>query len=152
MANHTQRTVNIEVSQGDKGKSDSATMAAAYPDSPIHSEEMTVNSVKKDFEARVLAGEVNDGGHTFNTHNRDFIDAPDMSEVPEGAASPYAPNPVSPDADGNVADAPEGYGTPTPGKTYGAGVGTDLKPKESSGKIASARLGRYVMGSSTPAE
>jgi hypothetical protein len=153
MPTHTQKTVEHLATVRDMGSSDSATVKASFPGSPIHQGEMTAESVRKQFQDEVIDGTVNDGGHTFGTFNKDYSDSPDLAQVKTGGgglpASPYVPNPVSP-GEGSLnptdqADPPEGFGQ-RPSDTWGSGVGSQLQPKTSSEQQSSGRLGDYVMG------
>ena len=153
MPSHTQQTVDYLITDRGMGTSSSSTCKAAFPASPIHAGEMTVESIKQQFQDEVIDGSVNDGGHTFGTINRDYIDAPDLGEVQTGGgglpASPYVPNPVSP-GPGSInatdqGEAPAGFGE-TPSNTPGTGVGSQLQPKTSSEQQSAGRLGDYVMG------
>lgn len=153
MPTHTQDTVESVATVRGKGSSDTATLQAAFPASPMHMGEMTAESVRQQFQDEVIDGVVNDGGHTFGTFDRDYADAPDLNEVATGGgglpASPYVPNPTSP-GPGSVnaadqAEAPEGFGE-TPSDTWGSGVGSQLQPKTSSESQSKGQLGDYVMG------
>lgn len=153
MPTHTQKTVEHLTTVRDMGSSDSATIKASFPGSPIHAGEMTAESVKEDFQSAVIDGTVNDGGHTFGTFSKDYSGAPDLAQVETGAgglpASPYVPNPVSPGAGSlnptDMAAAPDGFGQ-SPSDTWGSGVGSQLQPKTASEQQSSGRLGDFVMG------
>jgi hypothetical protein len=150
---HHQRTVNINLSSRSLGASDSSTIKAAFPASPIHAGELTKESVRQSFQDIVIDGEVNDGGHTFGKFSRDYSGAPDLKEVETGGgglpASAYVPNPVSPGPGSlNPTDQPEppkDFGT-KPSNTWGAGVGSQLQPKTSSEQQSRGKLGDFVMG------
>lgn len=153
MPTHTQQTVDYLITNRSMGTSDTASIKTSFPASPIHSGEMTVESIKQQFQDEVIDGVVNDGGHTFGTFSRDYVEAPDLNEVQTGAgglpASPYVPNPVSP-GPGSInaadqAEAPAGFGE-NPSNVPGSGVGSQLQPKTSSEQQSSGRLGDYVMG------
>jgi hypothetical protein len=153
MPTHKQQTVEPLTTVRDKGSSDSASLKSAFPASPIHQGEMTAESIRQQFQEEVIDGTVNDGGHTFGTFNRDYSDAPDLSEVKTGGgglpASPYVPNPTSP-GPGSVnaadqAEAPEGFGE-SPSNVPGSGVGSQLQPKTSSESQSRGRLGDFIMG------
>ena len=153
MPTHKQQTVEPLTTVRDKGSSDTASLQAAFPASPIHQGEMTAESIRKQFQEEVIDGTVNDGGHTFGTFNRDYSEAPDMSEVETGGgglpASAYVPNPTSP-GPGSVnatdqAEAPEGFGQ-NPSDVPGSGVGSQLQPKASSEAQSRGKLGDFVMG------
>lgn len=153
MPTHTQKTVEHLTTVRDMGSADSASLKSSFPGSPIHSGEMTAESIKEQFQAEVIDGTVNDGGHTFGTFSRDYSDSPDLAEVKTGGAglpaSPYVPNPTSPgEGSLNATDQPEppeGFGQ-NPSATWGSGVGSQLQPKTSSEQQSRGRLGDFVMG------
>ena len=156
MPTHKQVTVNAVVTTKDKGRHDSKHMSAIYAKSPIHSSEMTAESIKELYQKLALDGEVNDAGHTFGILNRDYTDAPDYGDVETGGgglpASAWVPNPASPGPGSqNPADQPappEGYGSKA-GDTWGTGVGSQLSPKKSSESVSAQKLGDYGLGKSS---
>jgi len=153
MPTHTQQTVDYLTTVRGMGTSDTTTVKSSFPASPIHTGEMTRENIRDKFQDEVIDGVVNDGGHTFGTVSRDYVDAPDLGEVETGPgglpASPYVPNPVSPGPGSlNAADqgeAPAGFGE-NPSDVPGSGVGSQLQPKASSESQSSGRLGDFVMG------
>jgi len=153
MPTHRQGTVNSVVTKRAPGSADSKDLAAIFTKSPILTKEITDDSLRDHFQKTVLDAEINDGGHTFGTFDTGFVDAPDLADVETGAgglpASPHVPNPTSPGPGSMNAtqqpEAPEGFGE-TPNSQFGAGVGSALGPKASSQRIASQKLGDYVMG------
>lgn len=157
MPTHKQVTVNAVVTNKDKGRHDSKHMSSIFAASPIHSSEMTAETIKAQFQKLVLDGEINDSGHTFGILNRDYVDAPEYGDVETGGgglpASAWVPNPTSPGPGSqNPADqpeAPDGYGNKA-GDTWGTGVGSQLSPKKSSESISSHTLGDYGLGKSSP--
>jgi len=157
MPTHKQVTVNSVVTNKDKGRHDSKQMSAIFAASPIHSSEMTAESIKEQFQKLCLDGEINDAGHTFGILNRDYVDAPEYGDVETGGgglpASAWVPNPTSPGPGSqNPADQPEapsGYGSKA-GDTWGTGVGSQLSPKKSSESISTHTLGDYGLGKSSP--
>jgi hypothetical protein len=152
MPNHRQTIIDIqgEPSSRAKGARDDASLRVCFPGSPLW--EMTDDDIRDGFNEEVLSGPVNDEGHTFGNHNRDYEDAPDLSTVETGGgglpASPYVPNPVSPgeglDA-ANQGSPPEGFGQ-TPSSTPGVGVGALENPATTSARQARHTLGDYVKG------
>lgn len=153
MPTHKQKTVSSPVTSRNMGSADTATLKAAFPASPIHMGEMTVDSVRKQFQEQVIDGTVNDGGHTFGQFSLDYTDAPDLAEVETGAgglpATPYVPNPTSPGPGSlNASDqseAPDGFASTVPAQ-WGSGVGSQLQPKTSSEQQSRGTLGDYVLG------
>lgn len=153
MPTHKQTTVAATNSSRDMGARDDATLKASFPASPIHSGEMTPESIAKQFQESVIDGVVNDGGHTFGEFDLGYTDSPDLNEVETGEgglpATPYLPNPVSPGPGSlNPADqakAPDGFGDKEP-NSYGVGVGSQLQPKTSSEQQSKGKLGDYVLG------
>jgi len=156
MPTHKQGTVDAPVTNKAMGKTDTNDLKAIFQGSPIHSGDMTDESIRGQYQDEVLDGEINDGGHTFGNYDTAYADAPDLSEVKTGGgglpASAHVPNPSSPgEGSHNAADIPEspdGYGE-NPGSQWGSGVGSTLGPAESSKKVSAQKLGDYVMGSST---
>ena len=153
MPTHTQQTVEYLTTVRSMGTSDTANIKSSFPASPIHAGEMTAESIRQQFQDEVIDGTVNDGGHTFGTFSRDYVEAPVLAEVETGGgglpASPYVPNPVSP-GPGSInatdqGEAPDGFGQ-NPSNVPGSGVGSQLQPKTSSEQQSSGRLGDYVMG------
>ena len=153
MPQHTQTLVETVPTEAAQGSSATARVQACFPASPIYSGEMTDDSIKEQYEQLVLAGEVNDGGHTFGVFNRNYVDAPNINDVEFGGGglpgSPYAPNPVSPGPGSmNAADQPEppeGWAQSPPSQ-WGTGVGSQLQPSESSAQQSGGTLGDYVLG------
>jgi len=163
MPSHRQRTVNIDTSERSLGSSpanvsthDSRLMTRLFPASPIHSGDITPDSIKSFYQDEVLDSEINDGGHTFNLFDTSYSGAPNMAEVDlatHNLPSPYVPNPVSPGPgsqnDTDKGPAPEGFGQ-TPSDTYGTGVGSQLSPHAASERVSGAKLGDYLSGRSSP--
>ena len=155
MPTHKQGTVNPPITDRTLGSSDSNALKKSYGSSPVFNE-MTEESIRKQYQEEVLNGVINDGGHTFGTHNTDYKDAPDMKDVETGGggkpASAYVPNPVSP-GEGSVdpsdqSDPPEGFGQ-APSSTPFVGVGSQLSPKAASEAMSKQTLGDYGFGKST---
>jgi len=156
MPSHTQGTVNSTTTERGFGSAASNDHASMFSSSPIHSGEITRETIREQYQSEVLDGQINDGGHTFGTHDPNYTEAPDLSEVETGGgglpASPFVPNPVSP-GEGSVdptdqAEAPEGFGE-SPSATPFSGVGSQLSPKESSESISRQTLGDYGLGRSS---
>ena len=156
MPTHRQGTVNSVVTERGMGTANSANLSGIFTQSPILTKEITDDSLREEYQNTVLDAVINDGGHTFGTFNTGFVDAPDLAEVKTGAgglpASPHVPNPTSPGPGSmnptDQPEAPDGFGE-TANSQYGSGVGSALGPKASSQKIASQKLGDYVMGKAT---
>ena len=156
MASHKQGTVNPPITDRAMGSAGSNDLKACYASSPIHSGDLSAESIREMYQKEILDGVINDGGHTFGTYNPNYEDAPDLSDVETGGgglpASPYVPNPVSP-GEGSMnpsdqAEAPEGFGE-TPSATPFSGVGSQLTSKASSEAIAQQTLGQYGLGKSS---
>tara|TARA_Y100000310_G_scaffold310307_1_gene355383 strand:+ start:254 stop:709 length:456 start_codon:yes stop_codon:yes gene_type:complete len=145
--------VEAVVTVGDLGSSDTTTVQASFPASPIYTGELTDDGVTEEGQALLLDGAVNDAGHTFGVFERDYTEAPDYGDVEAGGgglpASAWAPNPVSPGPGSmnpsDQADPPDGFGQ-TPNDQWGSGVGSQLNPAESSAAQSTQTLGDYVMG------
>ena len=156
MPTHKQGTVNPVITQRDMGRSGTNDLKSIYSTSPINKGDLTVDSIKSQFQSEVLDGVTNDGGHTFGEFSNDYSDAPDYGDVPTGGggapASAFVPNPSSP-GEGSVdptaqPKAPDGFGQ-TPSATPFAGVGSQLSPKAASEKISGHTLGDYGFGKSS---
>ena len=153
MATHKQLMVEVPVTERAKGKADSASLATAYPASPIHAGEINDQSIKDLAQSLLLDGIVNDGGHTFGEFNRDYVDAPVIADVESGGGglpgSPYVPNPTSPGPGSlNATDMPappDGWGT-QPGNQWGSGVGSQLEPQAASASQSTAVLNDFQLG------
>ena len=156
MPTHKQGSVDAVITQRDVGRSATNDLKSMYGTSPINKGDLTVDSIRQQFQDEVLDGVTNDGGHTFGEFAKDYSSAPDYADVPTGGsgapASAHVPNPSSP-GEGSVdptaqPKAPDGFGT-TPSATPFAGVGSQLSPKASSEKIAGQTLGDYGFGKSS---
>ena len=153
MPTHTQTMLEPVSTEKGMGTSSTELAQTCFPASPIYMGELTDAERKEQFTELCLTGEVNDGGHTFGTFNRDYVDAPNLTEVETGGgglpASPYVPNPVSP-GPGSInaadqADPPDGFGQ-SPPEQWGTGVGSQLDPSVSSAQQSGGTLGDQVMG------
>lgn len=155
MPTHKQGTVNAVITTRAPGSAATNDLKSQYATSPLHSGDLTPDSIREQFQQSVLDGVTNDGGHTFGEFNKDYAEngAPDYSEVPTGGggapASAFVPNPSSP-GEGSVDPtdqpaAPDGFGT-TPSATPGAGVGSQLSPKAASAAVSAQTLGDYGFG------
>ena len=153
MPSHKQNMVEAVVTVGDLGSSDTTTVQASFPASPIYTGDLTDDGVTEGGQALLLDGAVNDAGHTFGVFERDYTEAPDYGDVEAGGgglpASAWVPNPVSPGPGSmnptDQADPPDGFGQ-TPNDQWGSGVGSQLNPAESSATQSTQTLGDYVMG------
>lgn len=153
MPTHTQGMTEAVSSVRDLGSSDTATVQASFPASPLYAGDITDDERKEQFQALVLDGQVNDEGHTFGTFERDYSGAPNYADVETGGGglpgSPWAPNPVSPGPGSlnpaDQADPPDGWGQ-TPGDGWGVGVGSQLAPDASSAAQSAGTLGDYSLG------
>lgn len=160
MPTHTQRTVNIDSTKRSLGNppstfstSDSESLATSYPASPIHSGDMSPESIRQQYQDEVLNAVINDEGHTFGTFDTSYTDAPDpgndVDTDKHNLPSAFVPNPTSPGPGSLDAaakpKAPDGFGQ-TPSDTWGSGVGSQLSPKASSEAISGQTLGDYIMG------
>lgn len=153
MATHKQLMVEVPVTERGSGKADTASLASAYPASPIHAGEINDQSIKELAQTLLLDGIVNDSGHTFGEFNRDYIDAPTIADVESGAGglpgSPFAPNPSSPGPGSlNPTDMPappDGWAQ-EPGDQFGTGVGSQLEPSQASASQSTAALNDFQLG------
>ena len=161
MPSHRQRTVDIRstsraLNSPNLSTHDTSLMTRLFPASPIHSGDVTPDSLREMYQSEVLDAVINDGGHTFGTFDTSYTGAPNMADVDVGAnnlPSPYVPNPVSPGPgsmnDTDKGPAPEGFGT-TPTQNFGTGVGSQLSPHAAAERVAGTKLGEYLSGRSSP--
>ena len=151
------------------GSRNDTNMKSIFSESPIYKGEITDLERTTSYQSLALDGNVTDTvnvagvnivgapGLGFNSHNRDYVDAPDLSEVETGGgglpASPYMPNVTSP-GPGSVsaADQPEFNGTlPNMASNieFGSGLGGTISPSETSEQISDQTiLGTYISGKS----
>jgi hypothetical protein len=155
MPTHHQMTVEAVSTERGFGSSDTSTLQQMFPASPIHGGVLTAASVLEMGNELLVGTEVNDGGHTFGTFNRDYVDAPVPGDVAVGGGglpgSPYAPAPGSPGPGSmNPADIPAPPSDwPGPsGTEYGVGNGL-ASPAVESQKIAGQTIGDYLFGKSS---
>tara|TARA_B100001093_G_C26822931_1_gene1012706 strand:+ start:371 stop:868 length:498 start_codon:yes stop_codon:yes gene_type:complete len=139
-----------------KGARKDLNVRSSFPNSPIHSGELTDQERRKLFQELALDGTVT-GGHGVNSYNRDFKDAPDLTQVETGGgglpASPFVPNLTSPGPGSvNAADMPEYSGElPDPefNVEFGSGQGGLVSPSKTSAELAKqGTLGTYISGRS----
>ncbi|RKZ96598.1 MAG: hypothetical protein DRQ43_04165 [Gammaproteobacteria bacterium] len=163
MPTHKQLVVEVPSTTRANGSSDTEALKQAYPGSPLYNNVggepsyLTDESVEEFFAAEVSDGEVDDGGHTFGTQNRDYVDSPNLEEVVTGGGglpgSPYAPNVASPPEGQNPADIPEEGAAITVAAKGGGGAfqGDGLtSPSDTSTNIARQRIGTIMFGDSNP--
>ena len=139
-----------------KGARNQSNLQTAFPSSPLYNGDMSDEERKKLFQELVLDGTVN-SGHGLNSFNRDYQDAPDITQVETGGggkpASPYVPNLTSP-GPGSVsaADQPVYNGTlPSLENNieFGSGLGGTTSPSETSPSISEQSvLETYISGKS----
>lgn len=159
MPTHRQLIVQTNPTSKGLGSADTATLQKCFPASPIHSGELTDEKIVEAAKTQLIDGEVNDGGHTFGTFNRDYIDAPNLNDVETGGGglpgSPFAPNIASPGEGLNPSSIPavgveateaaRGTGSPFPGDGLAS-------PKTSTATISKQTIGmgKLKFGSSDP--
>jgi hypothetical protein len=135
---HHQTTSDTTVTTRGLGSADTATIKASFPASPINSGEYTAAAVAILGQELLQGSVVNDGGHTYGTFNRDYIDAPELSM--------FVPNPGSPGPGStNPADIPE---PPDNWPPPSSGAGSSASPSETSTKIATQTIGSLISGRS----
>ena len=138
MASHHQITTDIPVTTRGLGSSDVSLLKAAFPASPINSGEYNAAAVLAAGIELLQGPVVNDGGRTFGTFNRDYIDSPTITKfVPD----PGSPGPGS----SNPADipAPPDNWPPAP-----SGAGSSVSPAATTVRIAGQTLGSLISGKS----
>jgi len=157
-----QTTVDPAATTSGLGSSNTEGLAATFPASPIHSGDLTRDSVEASGNDLLMQGTVQ-GGMGIPSYSRDFtgedsgVSAPD-GDVETGAgglpASAYVPNPASPGPGSqNPTDLPappEGFGQTPNGDTYGSGTGALTNPADTTKIIASTKLGSFGLGTSNP--
>lgn len=152
-----------------KGARNQSNLQSMFPSSPIYSGLISDEERKKAYQGLSLDGNVNDAadsagtsvpggpGHGVNTHDRDYLDAPDLSQVETGGgglpSTPYTPNLTSPGPGSlNAADQPEFNGTlpdPENRSNFGSGLGGLVRPSETSKEISQqSTLQTYISGKS----
>jgi hypothetical protein len=165
MPTHTQWTVTVPTTEQANGSSGTTIHQKAFPASPIHSGELTAESLKAKYIELVQGPVVNDGGHTFGEIGRDYGDAPNLDDVEVGGGglpgSPYAPNIASPSDGVNPRSIPEsgvevtaaakGSGDPFNAPAIGTNAGGLPNPQASSANVSRVTLGTLgAFGTSTP--
>lgn len=157
MPTHHQTLVQVPTTTRGDGSCDTANLQKIFPGSPIHSGELTDDTVRKLGQEKLADGVVNDGGHTFGEFNRDYPDAPNLEDVVTGGGglpgSPFAPNIAAPPAGMNPHDIPaEGAEATVSAQGSGSPFQGDglASPSKTTKKIASQKLGSLMLGSSDP--
>ena len=144
----------VSTSRG-MGKADTTAATTLFASSPIHSGDISDDSIEATFNSLVLQGTVEGGYMLAGAFDRDYSDAPNIADVEAGAgglpASGHVPNPSSPGEGsvkaGDLPAAPEGYGV-SHNDQFGTGVGSDLEPANSSAAQATHEVGDYTLGKS----
>jgi len=124
-----QLTVAVPATTFENGRSDSASLRTSFASSPVYDGSYSTDEqVRHAFEApeELRDGVLYDGGYAFNSVNRYYQDAPDLSTVELGGGglpgSPYAPNIVSPgEGHGDDASAIPATGVAATEANRGAG-------------------------------
>jgi hypothetical protein len=162
---HNQNTVDAPPGGNGKlgaanglSRSNTASLKVSFPGSPIHTEDMTRESIQKQFQELALDGEVKDG-YCFSSFNRDYKNAPAIKDVKVGPGgwpgSPHMPNPVSPGAGsanpGDMAAPPPDLEKNKTSRPPYIGEGTALDPATSSIRQSGMKVKSYIMGKSDPA-
>ena len=139
-----------------RGARNDNNIRSAFPNSPVFLGELSDEERRKAYQQLALDGVVVNG-HGINSYDRDFSDAPDLSQVETGGgglpASPFVPNLTSP-GPGSVsaADQLEYNGElPDPEfkNTFGSGKGGLISPAETSVELSKqGTLGTYISGRS----
>lgn len=128
--------------------SDKQVMQALFNNSPVYTEEMSPENLRKRAAELLLRGTIING-YCFDSFSRDYdngggaegpTDYTHPSDTSAGnPASAFVPNPASPTDGANnytsIPAAPANYGK-TPSDTWGIGKGTDLSPASSSEAMA----------------
>jgi len=168
MPTHNQNTVNPPAGGNGKlggvselSRSNTKSLEASFPGSPIHDGSMTRESVQAQFQEKVLDGVV-DNGYCFSSFNRDYDKGPDklkppvIAEVETGAGglpgSPHMPNPASPGTGSvNPSDQPDPPDDMEKNKVSRPpyiGEGSALDPMSSSKQQSAHKVKKYILGKS----
>lgn len=155
MPTHHQITVEAVSTEGALGSSDTSTLQAMFPASPIYVGDLTAASVLAMGNDLLISDVVNDGGHTFGIFHRDYVSSPNLADVATGGGglpgSPYAPAPGSPGPGSmNPADIPpppSDFPGPS-GTEYGVGDGLQ-SPNVGAQAVSAQTIGDYLFGKST---
>ena len=131
-------------------------LKGVFGTSPILSEDLTPTERRQTYE-KVLNSTVQNGYGFSEGVNLNYDGSPDFTDVPEGAASAFLPNPTSP-GEGNGTnpnakpDAPDVYknATSNPGTFPGgpAIAPDEVSPADVASKISGTSLGGLVLGKS----
>ena len=152
MASQKQETVNNSKSSPESVNK----LLGIFGTSPVLTGELTPEERRSEYSA--LLNSTVQNGHGFSEGvSLNYVGAPDFSDVPEGAASAFLPNPTSP-GEGNGAnpnakpDAPDSHknATSNPG-TFPGGptvAPDEVSPADTTAKIGSSNLDGLVMGQS----
>ena len=150
MPTQNQNSTRPDADWDSKGKfSDKAAMKELFSGSPVFTEEMSPEELRKKAVELLLRGTVSNG-YGFSSFSRDYdngdnegpTDYSQPSDTSGGnPASAHVPNPASP-VDGannysSIPSAPDGYGQ-TIGDTWGTGEGASLSPKVSSDRMSAS--------------
>lgn len=139
-----------------KGARNDNNLRSAFPNSPVFLGELTDEERKKLYQELALDGVVVNG-NGLNSFNRDFVDAPDLSEVETGGgglpASPFIPNLTSPGPGSVSANDQLEYNGELPNaefkNSFGSGKGGLISPAETSAELSKqGTLGTYISGRS----
>lgn len=159
MSTMKQIVVEAIATSRELGDSDTATMQAMFPGSPIHNGQLTDAERMAAAELLLVTGDAEAGAaahYGFASFNRDYIDSPDIDTVTVGGGglpgSPHTPAPGSPGAGSmNPADipVPPTAWPPDPGIEYGTGDGGLYSPHNSSQVVAQQTIGNLTLGRST---
>ena len=139
-----------------KGARKDANLQSIYSASPIYTGELSDEERRKLYDEEALQGTVV-GGLGINSFNREYLDAPDVSQVETGGgglpASPYIPNLTSPGPGSVSATDQPVFSGELPSQEnnveFGSGLGGTASPAETSKSIAQQTiLEAYISGKS----
>jgi len=168
MPSHNQNTVDIPGGGNGKlggvkelSRSNTKSLKASFPGSPIHDESLTRDSIQEHFQENVLDGIV-ENGYCFSSFSRDYdkgpkaVQPPVIAEVESGPGglpgSPHMPNPASPGVGSvNPADQPDPPDDLEKNKASRPpyiGEGSALDPMASSKQQSGHKVKKYIMGKS----
>lgn len=133
--------------------SDKPAMKQLFPGSPVFTEEMSPEELRKKAAEWLTRGTV-PNGYGFSSFSRDYnheggpTDYSQPTDTSGGnPASAHVPNPASPTEGANnyssIPSAPANYGT-TPSDTWGMGDGSKLSPAASSESMTRHESGASI--------
>jgi len=150
-------SVNQETTQNAAVDSASVNKAKAlFGTSPVLTEELNP-SERRQYFVDLLNSTIRNGYGFSETVSLDYAGSPDFTDVPEGAASPFLPNPTSP-GEGNGTNPSAKPEAPDEFKNAKSNAGTfpggptvapdEVSPADTAAKIQNSSFNGLVLGKS----